>query len=89
MALSISPSLVLAVAVILLATQLMRVLAPAVAGGWRTPILAALGFIMGEVIAQGGHLASPTLGAVHPLADACAIGILEILGVIAWRTSEA
>jgi hypothetical protein len=67
----------------------MRVLAPSIAGGWRTPILAATGFIIGEVIARGGHLASPSLGAVHPLADACAIGILEILGAIAWRANES
>jgi hypothetical protein len=75
-----SPGLVLALVLVAIATQVAWVLVPR--GGpyaWRL-LLSVAGLMAGEMFASGGHLAIPSVGVLHPLADLLGIAALQGVG---------
>jgi hypothetical protein len=81
----LTPGLVLWVLVVLLTTQLTRLVAPGRGPYLWTLLLSVAGLIGGELIAGAGHLASPEVGVLHPLADACLIAALQLVGAVVAR----
>jgi hypothetical protein len=75
-----SPGLVLAALLVLIATQVTRLLLPGRGPYPWTLLLSAAGLIGGEMVAGSGYLASPALGVLHPLADAVVIAVLQAGG---------
>jgi len=85
-----SPGLILAVLLVLVTAQVVRLVVPGRGPYLWTFLLSAAGVVAGEVIAAGGHLNVPSLGVLHPLADVVAIAVLQAAGaVIAGRRSHA
>jgi len=86
----LSPGLILAVLIVLVTAQLVRLVLPGRGPYLWTFLLSAAGLIAGEVIAASGHLNAPALGVLHPLADLVVIAVLQAAGaVIATRRSPA
>ena len=77
-----SPGLVLALLVVIVATQVVRVVAPGRGPYLWTLLLSATGLAAGEVLAASGHLSAPSLGVLHPLADAVAIAFVQAGGAV-------
>jgi hypothetical protein len=77
-----SPGLVLALLLVLVATQLVRLVLPRRGPYVWTLILSAAGLVAGEVIAASGHLNAPSLGVLHPFADVVLIAVLQAAGAI-------
>jgi hypothetical protein len=77
----VSPGIVLAVLIVAIGAQLTRVLAPRRGNYALALICAAAGLLGAELLALGGH-GGPTVGAVHPVADAGGIALLEVVGLI-------
>ena len=85
-----SPGLILAVLLVLVTAQVVRLVVPGRGPYLWTFLLSAAGLVAGEVIAASGHLNVPTLGVLHPLADVVLIAVLQAAGaVIAGRRSHA
>jgi hypothetical protein len=85
-----SPGLILALLVVLVTTQVVRLLLPHRGPYAWTLILSAAGLVAGEIIAASGHLSSPSLGVVHPLADVLVIALLQVAGaIVAGRGARA
>jgi hypothetical protein len=85
-----SPGLILAVLLVLVATQVVRLVLPGRGPYLWTLLLSSGGLIAGEVIAASGHLNAPSLGVLHPLADVVVIAVLQAAGaVIATRRRHA
>jgi hypothetical protein len=83
-----SPGLILALLLVLVTTQTVRLLLPHRGPYAWTLLLSAAGLVAGEIIAASGHLSSPTLGVVHPLADVLLIAVLQAAGaIVTGRTS--
>jgi len=83
-----SPGLVLALFLVLVLTQVVRVILPGRGPYLWTLMLSVAGVAGGEVIAASGHLNSASLGVLHPLADLLAIAVLQAAGaVVAGRSS--
>lgn len=83
-----SPGLVLALVLVLVLTQVVRVILPGRGSYLWTLSLSAAGVAAGEVIAASGHLNGASLGVLHPLADLLAIVVLQAAGaVVAGRSS--
>jgi hypothetical protein len=83
-----SPGLVLALFLVLVLTQVVRVILPGRGPYLWTLMLSVAGVAAGEVIAASGHLNSASLGVLHPLADLLAIAVLQAAGaVVAGRSS--
>jgi hypothetical protein len=83
-----SPGLILALLLVLVTTQVMRLLLPHRGPYAWTLLLSAAGLVAGEIVAASGHLSSPTLGVVHPLADVLLIAVLQAAGaIVTGRTS--
>ncbi|MGD0833883.1 MAG: hypothetical protein ABSA40_05585 [Candidatus Dormibacteria bacterium] len=76
-----SPGLALGVLFALIGAQVTRLLVPA-SGYLRSLGLAALGVIAGELAALGLGAGGPSLGPVHPVADALGMAVLEMVGAI-------
>lgn len=75
-----SPGLVLACVLVAIATQAAWVLMPRGGPyGWRL-LLSIAGLVAGETFASGGHLVTPNLGMLHPLADVLGIAALQGVG---------
>jgi hypothetical protein len=86
----LSPGLILAVLLVLVTAQVVRLVLPGRGPYLWTFLLSAAGLIAGEVIAASGHLNAPALGVLHPLADLVAFALLQAAGVvIATRRSPA
>ena len=86
----LSPGLILAVLLVLLTAQVVRLVLPGRGPYLWTVVLSAAGLVAGEVIAASGHLSSPALGVLHPLADLVVIAALQAAGaVITTRRSHA
>jgi len=85
----LSPGLVLAGLVVVILTQATRV-----AAGRRGPYAATLGLSVigllgGEVLAAGGHLAQPSIGVLHPVADVLVMVVTQAAGALAFaQTAE-
>jgi hypothetical protein len=77
----VSPALALGVLFALIGAQVTRLVLPA-SGYLRNLGLAALGVIVGELAALGVRAGGPSLGPLHPLADALGIAALETVGAI-------
>ncbi len=75
-----SPGFLLAAMIVALVTQAIRVATGARGPYAATLALSILGLIGGEVLAGSGHLANPSLGVLHPLADVLVIGITQGAG---------
>jgi hypothetical protein len=85
-----SPGLILAVLLVLVTTQVVRLVLPGRGPYLWTLLLSVAGLVVGEVIAASGHLNAPALGVLHPLADVAVIALLQAAGaVIAGRRSHA
>jgi hypothetical protein len=85
-----SPGLILALLLVVVATQVVRLVLPGRGPYAWTLLLSAAGLVAGEVIAASGHLNAPSLGVLHPLADVVVIAVLQGAGaVIAGRRSHA
>ncbi len=77
----ISPGIILAIVVTLVAAQATRVFAPRSGNYLLALALAVAGLIVGELIALSGILVGPGLGVLHPLPDLVAMVVAEIAGV--------
>ncbi len=77
-----SPGLVLAALLVLITAQATRLTLPNRGPYVWTLLLSAAGLVAGEIVAGAGHLASPSLGVLHPVADVVAIGVLQVLGAL-------
>ena len=85
-----SPGLILAVLLVFVCTQVVRLVLPGRGPYLWTLLLSAAGLVAGEVLAAGGHLNQPSLGVLHPVADILVIAVLQAAGaVIAGRRSHA
>jgi hypothetical protein len=84
-----SPGLVLAVLLVLILTQVVRVVAPGRGPYLWTLLLSAAGLVGGEVLAASGHLNSPEVGVLHPVADVLAIAVLQVAGALVAGRSQA
>jgi hypothetical protein len=83
-----SPGLILALLLVLVTTQVVRLVLPGRGPYLWTFLLSAAGLVAGEVIAASGHLNVPALGVLHPFADVVVIAVLQAAGaVIAGRRS--
>jgi hypothetical protein len=71
---------VLAALLVLIATQVTRLVVPGRGPYPWTLLLSAAGLIGGEIVAGSGYLAFPAIGVVHPVADAVVIAVLQAAG---------
>jgi hypothetical protein len=71
---------VLAALLVLIATQVTRLVVPGRGPYPWTLLLSAAGLIGGEIVAGSGYLAFPAIGVVHPVADAVVIAVLQAGG---------
>lgn len=70
----------LAALLVLIATQVTRLVVPGRGPYPWTLLLSAAGLVGGEIVAGSGFLASPAIGVVHPLADVLVIALLQAGG---------
>lgn len=76
-----SPGLVVGALIVLIGAQCASLVAPRrryVVG----LMLAAAGFVGGELVALATHLSGPALGGLHPLADAVGVIVAEGAGAV-------
>ncbi len=78
----LSPGIVLAVVLTLIAAQATRVVAPDRGPYLWSLSLAVVGLIVGELIALSGHLQGPAVGVLHPVIDVIVMGAVECAGVV-------
>ena len=77
-----SPGLALGVLIVLIGAQVAWLArAVRVRYVWML-ILAAIGFVTGELFAIASGFGGPLLGALHPAADAAAIAVAEVVGAM-------
>jgi hypothetical protein len=82
-----SPGLVLAVLLVLILTQVVRLVLPGRGPYLWTLLLSVAGLAGGEVLAASGHLNALAVGVLHPVADVLIIAVLQGAGaVVAGRT---
>ena len=84
----LSPGLVLAALLVLILTQVVRVVLPGRGPYLWTLLLSAAGLVAGEVLAASGHLNAPSIGVLHPLADIVVIALLQVAGALVAGRSE-
>jgi hypothetical protein len=77
----VSPGIVLAALIVAIGAQLTRLLVPGRGNYLLALACAGVGLLGAELVALGGH-GGPTFGAVHPVADAGGIAIVEAAGLI-------
>jgi hypothetical protein len=77
-----SPGLVLAVLMVLVVTQVTRLIAPERGHYVWALVLAAAGLVLGELIAATGRLGAAGVGSVHPLVDLAVMAGLEAAGAL-------
>ena len=80
---AISPGSLLAILVVLITTQFCRLVVPPAVPYLVSLLLAGVGLLAGEIVAQVPNLAGPMLGVLHPVPDLCAIAVAEIAGSMA------
>jgi hypothetical protein len=74
------PVIILFVAVVLVLTQLFHLLFPKRIGYLRRLVLATVGVLLGEVVAQRIVPGGPRLGELHPAWDIGFVTALQLLG---------
>jgi hypothetical protein len=84
-----SPGLVLAVILVVILTQVVRVVLPGRGPYLWTLLLSAAGLVAGEVLAASGHFNAPTVGVLHPVADVLVIALLQGAGALVAGNSRA
>lgn len=84
-----SPGLVLALALVLVLTQCVRVLLPGRGPYLWTLLLSAAGVAGGEMLAASGHLNGASLGVLHPMADVLVVALLQGAGAVVAGRSHA
>jgi len=84
-----SPGLVFAVLLVLVLTQLVRVVLPGRGPYLWTLLLSVAGLVGGEVMAASGHLGGPEVGVLHPFADLLVVAVLQVAGAFVAGRSEA
>jgi hypothetical protein len=84
-----SPGLVLALLLVLILTQVVRVVLPGRGPYLWTLLLSVAGLVGGEMLAASGHLNAPTVGVLHPLADVAIIALLQGAGAVVTGRSHA
>jgi hypothetical protein len=77
----VSPAIVLAVLIAAIGAQLTRLLVPDRGNYLIAAVCAAVGLLGAELVALGGR-GGPSLGTVHPLADAIGIAVAEGVGLV-------
>lgn len=55
----------------------------------RTLLLSAAGLLVGELFSLSVQAGGPALGVVHPAADAVAIALFELAGVVFTSSTKA
>ena len=76
-----SPALALALLFVLVGAQATRVLAPRRGSYPWLLTLSLAGLLGAELVCIGLHIGGPTLGVLHPLADAAGIAVAEVAGL--------
>ncbi len=76
-----SPGIVLAVLIAAIGAQITRLLVPGRGSYLVALVCAAVGILAAELVALGGH-GGPSLGAVHPVADALGMALAEAGGLV-------
>ncbi|HEY8675638.1 MAG TPA: hypothetical protein VIO13_06680 [Candidatus Dormibacteraeota bacterium] len=76
-----SPGIVLAVLIVAIGAQLTRLLVPGRGNYLVATVCAAVGLLGAELVALSGH-GGPSLGTVHPAADAVGIVVAEAIGLM-------
>lgn len=84
-----SPGLVLALLLVLILTQVVRIVLPGRGPYLWTLLLSAAGLAGGEVVAASGHLSAPSIGVLHPLADVLVIAVLQGAGAVVAGRGQA
>ncbi len=79
---NVAPGQVLGALLVVIATQITRIAAPGQGPYLWTLLLAAVGFVLGELVVAATHSGGPTLGVLHPVADAAAIAVIEVAGAV-------
>jgi hypothetical protein len=77
----VSPGIVLAVLIVAIGAQLTRLLVPGRGNYLVATVCAAVGLLGAELVALSGH-GGPSLGTVHPAADAVGIVVAEAIGLM-------
>ncbi|MFN2451620.1 MAG: hypothetical protein ABR541_04635 [Candidatus Dormibacteria bacterium] len=77
-----TPGVVLAGLLVLLSAQLTHLMRRRRGRYVVCLLLSAVGLVGGELLAAAGHLGRPTLGVLHPVADAVLIVALQVAGTI-------
>jgi hypothetical protein len=77
----VSPGIVLAVLIVAIGAQLTRLLVPGRGNYLVATVCAAVGLLGAELVALSGH-GGPSLGTVHPAADAVGIVVAEAIGLV-------
>jgi hypothetical protein len=77
----VSPGIVLAVLIVAIGAQLTRLLVPGRGNYLVATVCAAAGLLGAELVALSGH-GGPSLGTVHPAADAVGIVVAEAIGLM-------
>jgi Co/Zn/Cd efflux system component len=78
----VSPGLLLGILFALIGAQVTRVVVPRRLGYPVALALAAAGVVAGELVALSLHAGGPSLGPLHPLADAVGMVVLEVAGAL-------
>lgn len=84
-----SPGLVLAILLVLILTQVVRVVVPGRGPYLWTLLLSLAGLVAGEVLAASGHFNAPSVGVIHPVADVLVIAALQGAGALIAGRSQA
>jgi hypothetical protein len=84
-----SPGLVLAVLLVLILTQVVRLVLPGRGPYLWTLLLSMAGLAGGEVLAASGHLNAVAVGVLHPLSDVLIIAVLQGAGAVVTGRTHA
>lgn len=77
-----SPALLVGLLLVLIGAQTAHAASPRRFGYPLALALAAAGVVAGELVALWLHRGGPTLGSLHPVADAAGIAAAEVAGAI-------
>jgi hypothetical protein len=78
----VGPGLVVGVLMVLIGAQVVRLASPRRLPFVWVLLLAAAGFVAGELFAIAVHIGGPLLAGLHPVADCAAIALTEAGGAL-------
>jgi hypothetical protein len=76
----VSPGILLAALIVAIGAQATRLAAPGRGNYLLALVCAAVGMLGAELLALAGH-GGPSLGDIHPVADAAGIAVAEMAGL--------